>query len=472
VLATQISYASCISYNAVRVRVRLPDQLHETTFGAIVGQDSIRHSAFAIAGLEPEGFGGVLPFAVTGVDSGLGCLKSNEAGNATAICEGADTGNFGFMDFSQYGNNPSLNTTQSCAVQGTDDRIRANAAMGVDHELSLEGTVHVLNLVDTDACPLGIEMPDAANTETGNKSEYITDGLFFCDNGNGECPGNVFSDSLPARLQRTDSGLFGTGGSQIDGVTGVDDLDDNALWRFIAPNTGPTEATVADFPESCQRNQFVDDQDDYYDPITDNPNLNPEVANFLLDVDNTRDQIFALLQRCFTHYAGEAWDGYPIGVFVDTNGDSEAPSGCNGGVDATCDGAVFALDTDTSEDPNIFDIQRTPRFGYVPEIESFPSGQSEPRAFVRFRAVFIQRVVIEGGGTEDGNAGSNTDYWDPGFGGDYANISGNSETLLSNYSRVAETIVYVFPTGMLPNRLADEDAPFLLGVNRYPELIR
>jgi len=456
-LANQISFASCISYNAVRVRVRLPDQLYQTTFAGLIGRDTIRHSAFAIAGLEPEGFGGILPFAVSGTsaEGGLSCLKSNSNGQASALC-GSTSGNFGFLDFSHFGpvlGEPSLNTVQSCGSGDTQARIESNTAMGVDHQLSLQGTVHLTPVADApDACQNNIEFPDAAYTQTGNLSNEITAGLFHRS--------TLFSDGEPARLQRKDARLFGTGGSRIDDVATVDDLDDNALWRFIPPNTGPTQATVADFPVSCQRNQFVNSSNAYYDPISANPNLDADVATFLSGVDNTRDQILALMTRCFAHYRDQSWDGTPVGSLQTTSGQNEPPSGCDG----ECTSPVFTLDSDPTESPNIFDIQYTSRFGYVPEIASFPSGTSVKVPFVRFRAVYMQRLVIEDGGSQD--------FFDPGFGPDYSGFTSNSDTNLAGYSRVGESLSFVFPDGMLPGRLADEDAPFLLGVNQFPLLVR
>lgn len=471
VLLHQISFASCVSYNPVRVRVRLPEQFFKTTFAAVIGRTEIRHSAFAIAGLNPEGFGGVLPFAVSGLsaEGGLGCLKSNSNGQASALCE-SSTGNFGFLDFGQYGpagGKPELNTSKSCGAGDTGPRIEANTAMGVDHALSLVGTVHVNPVADApDACEVALASPDAAFTRTGNNEDRVTTGMFFCDNGTNQCPGNVFSDLKPARLQRALPELFGTGGSRINDVAGVDDLDDNALWRFIPPDTGPpgTGATnTVDFPESCQRNQFVDSNDDYYADINSNAALDEDIQNFL-DGMSTQDQMLALLNRCFLHYKGDSWDGTPVGSLQTSSGTNEEPNGC--GVDNVCTGPVFDLDSDPSEDPNVYDIQYTSRFGYVPEITDFPSGGSEKRGFLRFRAIFIQRLVIEDNGSKY--------FFDPGFGPDYDGFTSNSDDFLdaSGYERVGETLVFVFPKGMLPNRLADEDAPFLLGVNQFPELVR
>lgn len=473
VLLHQISSASCISYNPVRVRVRLPEQYWKTTLGAVVGRDQIRHSAFAIAGLEPEGFGGVLPFAVTGTsaEGGLGCIKSNSNGQASALCE-TTTGNFGFLDFSHYGpsgGRPELNTIQSCLAGEEGPRIEANTAMGVDHELSIEGTVHATPIADApDGCQVQAESPDAAFTRTGNLEDRISRGLFF----KSDTPADPnYSDGKPARLQRHDPKLFGTGGSQVDDVAGRGDMDDNALWRFIPPDYGPGEATGADIPTSCKRDQFVEPATNDYYPntnLTSNPNLDDQVATFLTGLSTT-DQIVALLNRCFTHYKGEQWDGTPVGsiIFLDDSGiniGGEPVTGCGG--DA-CTDAVFASDTDPTEDPNIYDIQYTSRFGYVPQISGFPSGGSAKRGFELFRAVFIQRLVLESEGSAY--------VFDPGFGDTYYqgyDSTSDDYEIPTTYQRVGEVLAFVFPPGMLPGRLADEDAPFDLGVNRFPELIR
>jgi hypothetical protein len=299
--------------------------------------------------------------------------------------------------------------------------------------------------------------------------DRVTRGMFF----KSDTPTDPnYSDGKPARLQREDNKLFGGADSRVDDVTGVDNLDDNALWRFIEKDYGPGEVTSADIPTSCKRDQFVNPAtDDYYpnDDLSQNPALDSQVATFLNGL-STRDQIVALLNRCFTHYVGNQWDGTPVGsiIFLDGSGNNlggEPPSGC--GIDNECDDPVFSVDTDPGEDPNVFDIQYTSRFGYVPQISGFPSGGSGKRSFQLFRAVWIQRLVIETSGGDY--------HFDPGFGdGFYDGYSDDSNDYhdSSNYQRVGEVLVFVFPPGMLPGRLADEDAPFDLGVNRFPELIR
>jgi hypothetical protein len=387
------------------------------------------------------GFGGVLPFAVAGStgSGGFGCLKTNSNGSAQPWC-GSTDGNFGFLDFSHFGS-ADHGTTKSCGSGDTSARIRNNIAVGVDHELSKVGSVHVTPVTDTTACNSTpqIQKPDQANTQTGNNEADVGAGLF--DNGTG-----VFSDGLGPRLRRSSPLLFNGNGSTTT-VHGVSGLDDNPLWRFIPPDYGPGEATSADIPSSCKRDQFVDSSGNYYSPISGNSDLPDAVRTFLAG-QNQRDQILGLLSRCFTHYQGNDWGGFPVGNL----NPAETPSGCTG----PCGDAVFALNSSATDDPNLVDIQYTPRFGYVPQIANFPSGSSSPTPFLRFRAIFIHRLFIEKSGDDT--------IFDPG-------VSPAAPTS-GSYQRLAEVSVFVFPDGMLPNGLAGDTAPFDVGRNKFVRLVR
>jgi hypothetical protein len=448
-LTTQATGSNCISYTDREVRVRLPDQVYETVFARFGGSDSFTHAAFAIAGMRPAGLAGVLPYAVTGpsADGGFGCLQTNSNGQASSWC-GSTSGNFGFLDFSQYGNS-LLNTTESCGSGDTHDRMRDNTAMGVDHDLSRENEVYNFHVVDAPtACQAGTPAPNAANTQTGNWSSDITEGLFF--RGTSCVPSN-FSDGQPSRLLREDGFLFDGGGQQRQ-VFCVPGLDDNALWRFIPANYGPNEATPADIPESCKRDQFANSSGGYYATAADNPDLDDGVEAFVesaAGANAPRDVILGLLSRCFVHYMGQSWNGFPVGSLS-----PEAPTGCSG----PCGDPVFAVNSSSSDQPDLYDIQYTPRFAYVPQISGFPSGQSQSRAFIRFRPIFIQRVLIETSGPGSGT------IFDPGV--------TPAPPQNGSYQRVGETSVFVFPETMLPGGLGGEDAPFEIGVNRFVRLIR
>lgn len=431
-LANLAPGSNCISYAADRVRVRVPDQQYDTFFASVAGVDSFRHSAFAVAGLMLEGFGGVLPFGVTGTSAqgGYGCLQSNSNGQASSFC-GSVSGNFRFLDFTLFNTDPP-----SCGTQGQDARLRSNMAIGVDHTLSRYGTTYSVEVVDDAACA-SVPQTQAPNTvwsRTGNQSDDATVGLFSGVAAD-------FSDGQPARLARHNSALFnGSAPTPID-VLGVQDLDNVPLWDFIPANYGPGEATPADIPESCRRSEFVDSSGDF------------TIANLPTDVQtylsgrSEGDQSIALLQRCIDHYRGLDWSGSPVGVLSTP----EVPFGCTG----TCDDPVFGRNS-TNDDPEIYDIQLTSRFGYVPELNSFGNGNSTSR-MINFRAVYIQRLLIE-------RSGNNSLNWDPG-------VSPAPPTT-GSFQRVGETTIFVLPNGILPNGLADDNAPFDPGANRFVRLLR
>jgi hypothetical protein len=429
--------SNCISYTTDRVRVRVPNQTFNTFFAGIVGADNFRHSAFAVAGIQPEGFGGVLPFGVTGSagNGGFSCLQSNSEGQASDVC-GSDSGNFRFLDFGMFGNT-TMGTPNACANGGTngqDPRLRQHAAMGIDHPLSVIGDPYNNPVIDTVACePPQVQSPNSVFTRTGNQSNDATVGLFSGSAGN-------FFDNQPARLRRSNDSLFNGDGADPVTVVGTSGLDNNPLWDFIPENYGPSNGD--DIPASCERSNFVDSSGDF------SPDLSDPVIESLLDGRTEGDQAVALLQRCISHYMGDDWTGFPIGALST----DEPPTGC--GSDG-CSDPVFAVNSVT-QDPELYDIQYTPRFAYVPVLDDFGNGNNSAQ-IIGFRAVFIQRAYLETGG----NTGVT---WDPGV-----PPSGDTGGTLQ---RLGETSMFVFPPGILPNGLADDNAPFQLGLNRFIRLVR
>lgn len=435
--------ANCISFNRARsrVRVRIPDQYVTTGFASIVGIDRIRHTAFAIAGVNQRGFGGVLPFGMpagAGSGDGYACVKSNSGGLSSGPCDGPDSGNFGTIDLTLFGNE-DLGTLQDCGSGGTRGRIANNIAVGSDHRLEIAGTD--VAQVDTDMCPSLTPGPNAANTQTGNNQGPVGLGLL----GNG-----LFSDGGPGRLQRVAPELFDGGGEtrRVHGHV----VDDNPLWQFIPASLQSGVGPGGDVPRSCQRDQFVDASGE---PADDNPNLPNAVRAHIASISRQEDRMLALLQRCMTHYRGQAWGGGAEAGQPALN-PPDPRQGC-GAVGTPCTDPVFGSDASSNDAPDLYDIQYTPRFGYVPEIEgSFPSGSSAPVRFNSFKAIFIQRLSV-------GN-GSNPTLFDPGF--------GPSDLGPSTETDVREVTLWVFPPGMLPGQLQEADAPYAIGVNRFVQLVR
>jgi Flp pilus assembly protein TadG len=404
---------NCVSFNAARtqVRVRVPPREYVTTFARLVGVDTIGHTAFAIAGTPPQGaFGGVLPFGVTAA-TGTGhiCLKTGPGPLDSAPCDGPTSGNFGYLNFAHFGNE-QMGTPTSCSGQGTN-RIPANIAQGVDHDLSLYGVPPHGNtsVIDHQSCG-AVAGPNAADTNTGATPNIV---------GNGLHSGTNFYDNEPARLRRrapvTPDYFQWTN-------LGPYNLDDNPLWAFIPPGLTHLNANI---PESCEYGVFVG-------PNGELPNMArlPSGLQAHLAGRSTNDRMLLLLSRCIRHYETGTWSngGYS---------DSRTAPRCGAGA---CDDPVFARDD--AFPGQVADIQQTPRFGYVPVLveTNFPPGASSPVRFARFRAIYIQRVCIGQPCAIE---------FDPGVG-----MSSSSAD-----PRATGFTAFAFPDDMLPFEIGSPTAP-------------
>jgi Flp pilus assembly protein TadG len=431
---TLFTDASCIARNAARtqLQVRLPTQTYSSIFGSLVGVDGFQHSAFAIAGRGRAGFGGPLPFAMSagaGGGDGYVCLKTGPGGHAARPCDGPSSGNLGYVDFAFFGD-PELGTTVDCSGK---DHIPNNIAVGADHELSRYGDVAVWGnavVLDT-AAPCGsVPQPNSVDTSTGNMPARVGSGIYA---------GTSFSDGKDARLTRTDPKLF-DGASSTRSVAGKT-LDDNPLWAFIAP-------TGSDVPDSCERDQFFGvggglDTDN--DLIFSNL---PDGVEEHVDGMTKKERMRKLLQRCLAHYNGTSWDD--DGALVP----ADPVVGCGGNA---CTDAVFAVNSSSTDSPDLYDIQYTSRFAYVPELTSaFPSGSQTVR-IGHFRAVFLQRLLI------DCNSNACDYDFEPGVG--YNSPGGSSD-------KADSVTAFVLPANSLPNGLGSDDAPFAVGRNRAIKLLR
>ncbi len=128
---------------------------------------------------------------------------------------------------------------------------------------------------------------------------------------------------------------------------------------------------------------------------------------------------------------GQSWNGFPVGSLTVP----EAPTGC--GTGNVCSDPVFALNSSIDDEPDLFDIQYTPRFAYVPQIADFPTGTGD-RAFIRFRPIFIQRLLIETSASGTGV------IFDPGV--------TPAPSTTGTFARVGETSSFVFPETHAPGR--------------------
>ena len=429
---TPLNGANCITVNGARsqIQVRVPTRQLNATFGRAAGITSFGHDAFAIAGLASSGFGNVLPFGMpagAGAGDGYACIKSGSGGTTVEPC-GSVSGNFGYVDFSQFGNT-EVSTAQDCGNGGQRPRSANNMAVGVDHDLSEYGSPPngSTEVVDTEACAASpqVARPNAMYTTTGNTvSQSLAPGIAF---------GIGFSDGGPGRLARTNPLLF-NGAGTVRSVGGTP-LDDNPLWEFL-PTSFPAGASV---PTSCSKPVFTNVLGGSLSGL-------PLSLQSYLTPKTTTERMRILLKRCFTHYSGLPFNDN--GAIVGNEASSCPLSGCTD--------PVFTRNSSTTDSPDLYDIQYTSRFGYVPQLTTgFPNGNSEVR-IGSFRAIYFQRLL--------GSCSSNSCGLDfePGLGINKASAPQDAEAITA----------WVFPVTMLPNGLGQSDAPFNVGKNRFVRLMR
>ena len=453
--------ANCIAIDSARrrVMVRIPVREYDAAFAQMVGVSSFEHSAFAVAGVVIEGFGGVLPFALASGGGAFTCIErggGNVAGNDSDCRQtSAQPGNFGALDFSWFGNG-AVGTPTSCSTQQSAQAARFvnNVALGVDHDLAIIGVDP--RRVDTTVCAAQGVLPNSAGGNNGSSFDSLV--------GQGLYSGGTFSDGLGPRLTRLGT-VSGTPAwmSARTNITGAS-VDDIPLWEFI-PLVAPSNWDV---PRSCWRDQF----ESAGDPLGPGSALPSGVATHLSQFtgdDALRDRLLRLTERCLVQYEGRSWDDN--GQLLPAPGDPPCSHATNGLGTGDCSSnpsgpgdftdPVFSRDSDPTDELALHDIQFSPRYGYVPETTD-PVGNATPADLVTFRAVYIQRLY-----GACNSQGSNCGLlFDPGVGYSLtsppANLQGATDAVG----------VFIFPQGILPGGLADEGAAVDLNVNRFVELVR
>jgi Flp pilus assembly protein TadG len=176
--------SDCVSFTAglQKMRSRLPDIDVDTTFGQVLGRDSIRTGAISVVGVELNGgTGAILPFGLPGsaANDPHVCLKTGPEPQSEDPCDGPASGNFSFLDITQFGFDPNFNTSTLC--QGnTNGRLAQNIAEGIDHSLREAPSPGASPWLDRALCNDGnfSSRPYTLTTETGNgKGGALMDGL-------------------------------------------------------------------------------------------------------------------------------------------------------------------------------------------------------------------------------------------------------------------------------------------------------
>ena len=213
---TRTGTSQCVSFtnNLEKIRVRLPNVDFDTTFGPVLGVDTISTSAAAEARIRLVAAGNILPFGLPGsAAAGEVCLKTGANPKNIVPCDGPDNGNLAFLDITQMGNF-DMQTSTTC-TGNTTGRLAENIAIGVDHDIGTAPMETSPFMRDRDLCPALASTPYTLQTETGNMASVLDDG---------------FANGVNGRLGR----LVDTPFANTD-VAGHE-IDHKPLWEFITDN--------------------------------------------------------------------------------------------------------------------------------------------------------------------------------------------------------------------------------------------
>jgi hypothetical protein len=253
----------CISQSVNEIRVRIPDQLIDTSFGQVLGVAEMRANAAAVATLRPRVGSGLLPFAVRGGEtSGEICLQTSSGGTAVPPCDGPAQGSFGTVISPWFGND-ELGTTPRC--NSLSALIDDNIARGLDHFVGVyenpgwsypqTGTVPANNTTrasdaNVDECSVsgGVAVAsdgvpiDTLLVDTGNVANAVTAGLAT---GGGGSYTPLLQQAGPFRQVRSGSATL-----QLNNVP---------LWNHLLPgNAGGiaacNSASISSLPTIDQKN--------------------------------------------------------------------------------------------------------------------------------------------------------------------------------------------------------------------------
>lgn len=239
---------ACVSFTHTfdEARVVLPDDVLDTSFGGVIGQDTVTISADAQAGQKIDSSALVVPFAFS--PGPHFCLWENQAPQTTPPCSGPSSGNFGILDIAVYGN-PQYGTTENCGTGGSGPRLVSNIEVGTDHVLAVYSSGDAV-VNDQDACPNLSESPNEVEVQTGSG---LTRDI-----------SNALIENDPTARLRCDTG-------SISCVTIRDtSLDDTGLWQYLTPGAcGATAPATREDMKACLENWTSGVI--FTDAIADNP---------------------------------------------------------------------------------------------------------------------------------------------------------------------------------------------------------
>ncbi len=227
---TRVSGVSeCVSFtdNLQKARVLIPTIEVATTFGRVLGRESIATSAFAEAQGDLGQAGRVLPFGLPAGSAGDTEVCLRDSNNVPPPCDGPDSGNFGTLDFAIYGNE-TVGTVEYCN-NPNQNSLATNMVAGIDHPIvTVDGEVRE----DEKYCPIFNARPNHAEGRTGIGSALLP--------GIVSGTSNHLTSFRPGRLAR--------GSNRIPVDANSPNLDDTPLWTYIAPSGSkpPSCGSVSD----------------------------------------------------------------------------------------------------------------------------------------------------------------------------------------------------------------------------------
>jgi hypothetical protein len=242
----------CISFteNFSKSRVKTPDTDLDTTFGALMGFDSIRTGANAEAQILHSATATVQPWAIgpTGAGNDQVCLMANSASNLDIPpCNGPASGNFGKLDLALYGNS-LLGTPRICGNAMPQIKMATNIVVGTDHFLEEQWQIPGTIVNDFASCPILSERIDEVRTQTGNSENGIYRGYFT----------GIATPAREGRLMCKGALSGSTGGE--DPAAGLsssscvnvhnpfpETLDNTPLWTFISPGASAESGGACNF---------------------------------------------------------------------------------------------------------------------------------------------------------------------------------------------------------------------------------
>jgi hypothetical protein len=157
----------CISASPTELRVRVPDQLTDTAFAGVVGQDELTTNAAAQARIfRSVGADPIIPYGVPNGSAGHQCVLSPGAGVAEDPCAGGSTGSFGAI-LSQLWGSPTSVTDCRTTSNFYGETVRFHSANGLDHPLG------VVDPADYGTLPAAVSTFDAAVATNGGQNANV-----------------------------------------------------------------------------------------------------------------------------------------------------------------------------------------------------------------------------------------------------------------------------------------------------------